>query len=318
MTQPWAPDDDDVGNLDLSQGVESVPRGSISDGRLSVSEIPTTPLGPLASKDHLDSATDRLSRRVEDRHPSQITSNYLPTPSPWSWTLGTSTPTTNDHDSRLQERSFSNPASQGGASARTPSLSFGMGTSDTEQMTYSGPTTLPVEPDTPIMVVADHRFPESGYRHGRQRESSRSESTSNTSTVSTERTRPQLPSSPASSLPHSNSGTGDLSPIKTFPPSSVPPLLHTATRSRNRSVMATLLRHGACSVDERDGQGRTALHVAAELGDEALVLLLLHHGADAQLCDDLGQNALYHAVLAGNNDVLEVLLEDKNRRGGGA
>ncbi|KAH6612778.1 hypothetical protein B0J18DRAFT_65904 [Chaetomium sp. MPI-SDFR-AT-0129] len=86
------------------------------------------------------------------------------------------------------------------------------------------------------------------------------------------------------------------------------PLLHVATRSRNRRIMMTLLKHGV-PPNERDELGRTALHVAASQGDESLVSLLLRYGADPAICDLRGQTALYTAVEGGFGEVVELLLE---------
>lgn len=86
------------------------------------------------------------------------------------------------------------------------------------------------------------------------------------------------------------------------------PLLHVATRSRNRRIMMTLLKHGV-PPNERDELGRTALHVAASQGDESLVALLLRCGADPGICDVRGQTALYTAVEGGFSEVVELLLE---------
>lgn len=90
----------------------------------------------------------------------------------------------------------------------------------------------------------------------------------------------------------------------------LPPLLHVAARSRNRNVAATLLKYGASMVDQYDEHGQTALHIAASLGDEPLVSLLLRHGADANLRDSHGQNPLFLAVSAGHNEVVVLLLRN--------
>ncbi|KAK4120693.1 hypothetical protein N657DRAFT_692901 [Parathielavia appendiculata] len=104
----------------------------------------------------------------------------------------------------------------------------------------------------------------------------------------------------------SSSSSTPISPTTSV---QVPPLLHVAARTRNRSIMASLLKHGA-PPDERDAAtGRTALHVAAELGDVALVTLLLRYGADAHATDVVGATPLFLAVSAGQGEVVELLLE---------
>ena len=87
------------------------------------------------------------------------------------------------------------------------------------------------------------------------------------------------------------------------------PLLHVAIRSRSRDVIRVLLRRGAVNIDDRDAGGRTALHLAAEIGDESLVGLLLGHGADSQLRDYRGRLPVYYAVEKGHHEVVEVLID---------
>ncbi|KAI1765521.1 hypothetical protein GGR53DRAFT_262496 [Hypoxylon sp. FL1150] len=90
----------------------------------------------------------------------------------------------------------------------------------------------------------------------------------------------------------------------------VEPLLHVAVRSRSLNMIAMLLRRGAASVGDRDSSsGTTALHIAAELGDEAAVSLLLRYGADVSIRDFQGHDALHLAVSAGRTGVVELLLD---------
>ena len=52
--------------------------------------------------------------------------------------------------------------------------------------------------------------------------------------------------------------------------------------------------------DEVDGRGgvnnMTPLMWAAQHKDPTVLLLLLHHGADMEACDDIGETALYQAA----------------------
>jgi uncharacterized protein len=56
-------------------------------------------------------------------------------------------------------------------------------------------------------------------------------------------------------------------------------------------VIALLLERGA-TIDAVDNRGRTALMIAAELGDAATVEALLKRGADAGKRDKQGKTAL--------------------------
>jgi ankyrin repeat protein len=74
-------------------------------------------------------------------------------------------------------------------------------------------------------------------------------------------------------------------------------------------VIQVLLRRGVAAIDERDSEGRTALHIATELGDEVLVRLLLGQGADTRVKDAHGRLALHYAVEKGQCEVVEMLLD---------
>ena len=63
------------------------------------------------------------------------------------------------------------------------------------------------------------------------------------------------------------------------------------------------------NIDDRDAGGRTALHLAAELGDETLVSLLLGQGADSQLRDYRGRLPVYYAVEKGHHEAVELLID---------
>ena len=68
-------------------------------------------------------------------------------------------------------------------------------------------------------------------------------------------------------------------------------------------VVDVLLTHGA-ALDATDNRGRTALMIAAALGDGSTVALLLQRGADRTLKDKDGKTAL---DLAANDEVRERL-----------
>ena len=72
------------------------------------------------------------------------------------------------------------------------------------------------------------------------------------------------------------------------------------------------------SVDEK---GRTALHIACELGQLETVQLLINHGASVAVRDHAGNTPLMYAATSGNSVLIELLLElgadihARNRRG---
>lgn len=71
--------------------------------------------------------------------------------------------------------------------------------------------------------------------------------------------------------------------------------------------------HGT-NVDDRDDKRQTALRLAAARGDETLVTLLIHHGADVRAMDYRGWDALYIAVSDGHDGVVELILAQISAR----
>ncbi len=75
--------------------------------------------------------------------------------------------------------------------------------------------------------------------------------------------------------------------------------LHAATAKRNVVLVERLLRAGA-QADQAQADGFTALHVAAQHGDAAIVGLLLLFGADPRLTNAKGLDAAAHARAGGH------------------
>jgi len=77
-----------------------------------------------------------------------------------------------------------------------------------------------------------------------------------------------------------------------------------AAGSSDVADLVSLLIDRGARLDEQDNRGRTALMIAASLGHEGAVDLLLRRGADKKLCDKVGKTA---ADLA-TSDALRVKL----------
>ncbi|MGA2713218.1 MAG: ankyrin repeat domain-containing protein [Bryobacteraceae bacterium] len=83
---------------------------------------------------------------------------------------------------------------------------------------------------------------------------------------------------------------------------------------------ARLLLEGGADPNARSGEGRTALIIAAgRFGSSAVVKLLLDHGADPSAISSQGQSAASVAALAGDEEVLRILVargaDSKSRAG---
>ncbi|KAI9856806.1 MAG: hypothetical protein M1813_008743 [Trichoglossum hirsutum] len=76
----------------------------------------------------------------------------------------------------------------------------------------------------------------------------------------------------------------------------------------NETAMRQLLENGA-EMETRDGDGRTALHLAARGGHDAVVRLLVGGGANLAARDGLGWTALHEAAASGHETVVRLLAE---------
>lgn len=84
--------------------------------------------------------------------------------------------------------------------------------------------------------------------------------------------------------------------------------LTNAVTSGDESTVSALLANGA-DVNETTGGGQTALILAVIFGHTNLVKLLVNAGADAQLRDNLGLNAIEWAKRRGSREALEILTD---------
>lgn len=87
-----------------------------------------------------------------------------------------------------------------------------------------------------------------------------------------------------------------------------PALLAAAGGDDDDPAGVQLLLRQRARLEARDGDGRSALHVAAAAGHAAIVRALLDAGADAAARDHAGRTPLHEAALAGAPAVLEALL----------
>ena len=64
------------------------------------------------------------------------------------------------------------------------------------------------------------------------------------------------------------------------------------------------------SINTRNKDGKTALHIACEAGQLDIVDFLLDAGADRSILDDDGRTALNYAKLSGNTEIIKLLSQD--------
>ena len=77
--------------------------------------------------------------------------------------------------------------------------------------------------------------------------------------------------------------------------------LHYAAQRGYTEVARTLIERGA-QVNSKDKNGRTPLHDASEISYTPMIDLLIAKGAEIQSRDKDGRVALHHAVLGAGND----------------
>lgn len=75
------------------------------------------------------------------------------------------------------------------------------------------------------------------------------------------------------------------------------------------NVTKELLKSGA-NVNILTKRGLSALHLAAEHGDESIVACLIENGANLNIMDKFGMTALHHAASNGHELATEILIKD--------
>ena len=100
--------------------------------------------------------------------------------------------------------------------------------------------------------------------------------------------------------------------LESIPASSIPeiwdsPVLYTAVKRKDAVLASLLIRHGA-DVNRRDGNGMTALHIAAMYGFISLIYLLIQSNADLSVPGKLGKTPLHEAISWGKLEVVQILL----------
>ena len=88
-------------------------------------------------------------------------------------------------------------------------------------------------------------------------------------------------------------------------------ILHDAVlNSSMEDTIAAISSIHVSDINARGKYGRTALHVAAKIGNVPIIKLLLEHGADIKIKNSHGFTALYVAAVANNIDAMHALFED--------
>ena len=93
------------------------------------------------------------------------------------------------------------------------------------------------------------------------------------------------------------------------------PLHYAAFENQSAIVALPIAAGGDGDVDVKDASGQTPLHAAADQGSFASVKVLLSHGSSVDEVDQAGNTALDLALLHNHDEVINLLLEMKDRSG---
>lgn len=86
--------------------------------------------------------------------------------------------------------------------------------------------------------------------------------------------------------------------------------LHLSVLYKRYEVIQLLVNKGNSPINEKGGKfKRTPLHIAADIGNDKSVKIMLNHGANVRLKDHRGHYAIHLAAIKGNCLVVETLLQ---------
>ncbi|XP_067668072.1 serine/threonine-protein phosphatase 6 regulatory ankyrin repeat subunit A-like [Haliotis asinina] len=85
-------------------------------------------------------------------------------------------------------------------------------------------------------------------------------------------------------------------------------ILHAACHSDNVDIVENLLSREVGDIESRDKTGKTPVMYAVQHGNKKVVDLLVRHGCNLSVVNDLGRNILHAACLSDNVDIVENLL----------
>jgi len=86
-------------------------------------------------------------------------------------------------------------------------------------------------------------------------------------------------------------------------------LLHRATLEGNMTVLTELLGSGYRSLEAKNQQGQTALHLATSNGHQGALELLLQSGSKVSVSDETGSTPLHYACAMGQAKLTRILLK---------